>query len=366
MPYTRKQIDSILKLDGHSLVDTSLPLTVRVCDVYARRRAFVAEDAAMVQVFDAYKAAYRDLRTYADEAAKQYGVETLANDAATTYWRRAFLAKAEPRLNRLGADVAQITLAAAYKQYFASFYAKAWLLSQYAPTAPLDFQQPTTRDAMERVLHGQLREAYEPDAMLYDMLGVEWKDQYVTEINSLIGKMKSVLSGGIQSNIGYDAAARNLAGIMGVDTGDKGSFQKINTISRTYFMGAANTGAQDLYAQNADLVNGYMWVGTLADGRMCTNICLPLNGKTWALNDPNRKVPPYDSHPNCRCTSIPVLTSAPDTVSQDTPPAQTLPEWLIGAGLGWLWGELFGGKKKLDSTQIGDIPDYEDEYDTVN
>lgn len=364
MPYTRKQLARILKFDGHSLVDTALPLTVRVCDVYSRRRAFVAEDAAITDIFDQYRAAYKDLREYADEAAKQYHVETLANDAATVYWRRAFLAKAEPRLKRLGDDVAQTALNAAYRQYFASFYAKAWLLSQYVPDAPIDFQQPTTRDAMERVLHGQLREAYEPDALLYDMLGVEWRDQYKTELDSLIGKMKASLSGAVQNNIGYDAAARNLASIMGIDTGDKGSFTKINTISRTYFMGAANSGALDLYAQNAGLVQGSQFVATLSDGRTCPK-CMGYNGQKWALDDPSRIVPPYDTHPNCRCTLIPVLFSSITPISDSTPPAQTLPEWLLGAGLGWLWGELFGGQKNLDSNRVGDEYDYEDEYDLV-
>lgn len=40
---------------------------------------------------------------------------------------------------------------------------------------------------------------------------------------------------------------------------------------------------------------------TAEDDRVCSEICMPLDGKQWELDDPAIPTPPDETHPNCRC-----------------------------------------------------------------
>lgn len=46
---------------------------------------------------------------------------------------------------------------------------------------------------------------------------------------------------------------------------------------------------------------------TKRDGKVDKDICLPLDGTIWFVDDPSLITPPEDTHPNCRCILEPIL-----------------------------------------------------------
>ena len=46
---------------------------------------------------------------------------------------------------------------------------------------------------------------------------------------------------------------------------------------------------------------------TKRDGRVDKDICLPLDGTEWFVDDPSLITPPEETHPNCRCILEPVI-----------------------------------------------------------
>jgi hypothetical protein len=67
---------------------------------------------------------------------------------------------------------------------------------------------------------------------------------------------------------------------------------------------------------NQDLLHGVQWVATL-DQRTCLQ-CGALDGQVWE-DVTDAKVPVVDTHPNCRCTLVPVIDEIPGV---SLPPAQ--------------------------------------------
>lgn len=362
MSYTRKQLNRILKVGKHDLLGSDqLPLSVRVTESFTRRRLFAMEDQAVIDQFALYRQAYRDLRDYADTAAQRAGISQLDMNGDSTQWRRLFLAQAEPRLKQLGNDVAYQSAKAAMNHYLMGYYGRAWgLRSRLAPNLPVDAPTPSRQAITQRVLQGHLKEAPEPESLLYDLLGVEWRDKYQTALNDLIGKMKASLDGSIQDKVMWPEATQRLATVMGIDDGTSGSFGRVQTITRTYLMGSSNTGAADLYDANRQYLAGVEWYATLGDGRTCP-FCLGLHGTVWTLDDPNRLTPPYDSHPLCRCALIPALIPNTETVPDDEPPALTFTQYVLSLGLAWLLDELRG--RRTDSSRVGDDEAAEDEFE---
>jgi len=62
--------------------------------------------------------------------------------------------------------------------------------------------------------------------------------------------------------------------------------------------------AQDEIYKSSDVVKKVMWDATL-DSKT-SEICENYNGKIWDANS-NHPIPPVDSHPNCRCSLVPVI-----------------------------------------------------------
>jgi hypothetical protein len=46
---------------------------------------------------------------------------------------------------------------------------------------------------------------------------------------------------------------------------------------------------------------------TMHDSKVDPDICQPLDGRIWDADDPDIRVPPDDTHPNCRCVLIPIV-----------------------------------------------------------
>lgn len=357
MPFTKRQLDAILKVDNHSLLDDSLPLSLRVTETWVKRRAFVMEDQFIADLLKAWRDSYQSIRKTASALGDRYRLNTLALDNTSLEWRRALLDVVDREARKLAAKSAEMAIQAALKQYLFGYYGQAWSVSQGAPALDWRIPRPYPADATQRILRGQIREAFDPDKLIYDLLGAEWRDAYEDVLSDMVGKIRNSLTQSISQRVGIDAAARALAQVMGIDTGDKKAFGRINTLSRTYMMGAANSGALQLYEQNKHLLDGYIWYATMGDGRAC-RVCRGLHGTFYAFDDPYRKVPPYDSHPNCRCAAVPSLKpQAGYDYWLDAPPDDTIWSWLDKMGEWWLLDEFNGKGRKIDTPRIGDFED---------
>lgn len=86
-------------------------------------------------------------------------------------------------------------------------------------------------------------------------------------------------------------------------------------VSRTEVLYAHRAASLETYKANSDVVRAYMWVAA-KDGRTCA-MCLALDGQEFTLDEP------FDTHPNCRCTSAPLVTGKESEY-------QTGSEWLAG------------------------------------
>ena len=76
---------------------------------------------------------------------------------------------------------------------------------------------------------------------------------------------------------------------------------RAETIARTEMIRAAREGTRAAMLANQDIIKGYQRV-CAGDQRVCV-VCWALHGQTWPLDKP------VASHPNCRCTIIPILLS---------------------------------------------------------
>jgi SPP1 gp7 family putative phage head morphogenesis protein len=358
MPYTRKQINRILTHKGNEVIDTAanVSLSQRVSESFTRRRLYALEDTTVIALYARFKAAFSDLRLYALQNAAQHGISALNSDYDTLRWKREFADYAVNRVNRLAQECAEYAAQQSLHMYLFGYYARAWSLDmQVAPDVGVQAPTPSAAVVTQRVLQPTLTEAYNPDEVLWDLLGVEWREEFASGLNTFVDKMRGSLTASIAQNLGIPQATKRLGDLLGITDGTSGAFGKINSLTRTYMMAASNTGALDLYMRNRDIVSGYTWLAS-KDGRVCTT-CLRLNGQSWAFDDPARMMPPYDSHPSCRCSILPQMLPAAEVWPFDEPPRQTWNEWALSAGLGWLLGQLMGGSK-TDSSQVGEL-DYE-------
>lgn len=76
------------------------------------------------------------------------------------------------------------------------------------------------------------------------------------------------------------------------------------TLARTIINGVANNARVETIKENADVIDGIKFLGTL-DGKTCPH-CASLDGYIWRGDDmAHARRPPI--HPNCRCTLIPYV-----------------------------------------------------------
>ena len=76
------------------------------------------------------------------------------------------------------------------------------------------------------------------------------------------------------------------------------------TLARTIINGVSNNARVETIKENADVIDGIKFLGTL-DGKTCPH-CASLDGYIWRDEDMvHARRPPI--HPNCRCTLIPYV-----------------------------------------------------------
>lgn len=338
MPYTSRQLTRILKVGPDTLLGDGLPKSVAVAESFIRRAQFAQEDGLIVDLLDRWKTFYRAMFAQMGDLAAQYGVGRLENDGNTANWRRAALGWIEPRLIALLKDSGKRVLAGAVKAYYAGYFGGGYVLSQSG--AKILMPPPSRQAATAKALTGKIKEAwtdtFSPDDMVATLVGQDWIEEFDSIGIDAVTKARRVLSGGMGEGIRWDQAARRLRSELGIERGDRGAFHRTQTIARTYVQGAQNSGRESLYRANRDIVRGVQWWAT-HDGRTCKD-CLSLHGTIWAMDDPSRRTPPYDSHYNCRCALLPALIGGG---FPDESPNQTFEEFMISMGLTWLLDQLF-------------------------
>ncbi|MDO4587892.1 MAG: minor capsid protein [Planctomycetia bacterium] len=82
------------------------------------------------------------------------------------------------------------------------------------------------------------------------------------------------------------------------------SKQSAQTLARTVINGVSNNARMELFAENADAIDGVQYLATL-DGKTCP-FCGSLDGKIWPPKEMgNVQRPPL--HGNCRCCLVPYI-----------------------------------------------------------
>jgi len=81
---------------------------------------------------------------------------------------------------------------------------------------------------------------------------------------------------------------------------------RASTIARTEILRSYRSASLDNYQANDDVLEGWVWLATL-DNRTCA-VCWIQHGSQFSLDEE------FGSHPNCRCSPMPLLIGVPSGV----------------------------------------------------
>lgn len=350
MPFTRRQVARILEPD---LIDTRrVPhLALRLTETYLRRKLYAWEDQAVTQQWALFDRTHQRIQDYAIRQANTLGIDTLGRTITSVQWRQAVQAFADAQITAAVQQTAVDAFRASLTAWYAGYYGKAWQLDVSThERVPVRIPTPDHLKAHQAILLPDMREAVEPDANLYDGLGVEWREAFEAEAADMRLRVRRAMRRAAVDEASIMAALLLMREGMGLaDTpaaGFKQSFYRIQTLTRTAIVDGLQDGAESLWHANSPqtrergalddalgvlLLSQVRWV-TARDERVCP-ICRGLDGQVSSLFDFSRPRPP--AHPNCRCGELPVILESL-LIPPDTYPAQTLPEWLAGVGGGLL------------------------------
>lgn len=108
---------------------------------------------------------------------------------------------------------------------------------------------------------------------------------------------------------------REVAREIAADLGSPGPRARLLALTRTELMRSYRGGTAERYQQVAHLLDGVRWLAAKSS-RTCL-ACLSLDGTTYSIENQ-----PDTQHSCCRCTTVPLVTGAPD------PAIETGAEWL--------------------------------------
>ena len=112
-----------------------------------------------------------------------------------------------------------------------------------------------------------------------------------------------------------------------------GDLNRALTIARTEQMRAYRTASLRSYQENSDILRGWQW--RCSPSRRTCPVCLAMDGQEFSTEES------LASHPNCRCTMVPVLRD------RETPPHETGAEWFAKQDEATQREMLGPGKQKL-------------------
>lgn len=118
-----------------------------------------------------------------------------------------------------------------------------------------------------------------------------------------------------------------------------GNMVRATTIARTEILRAYRTTALETYRANEDVVTGWQWEADLGDA---CEVCIAMHGEIAESEDD------FDTHPNCRCTAIPVTQSWSDLgfpgVEDTAPEVESGEDWFARQDAGKQLSVLGPGK----------------------
>lgn len=346
MPFTNRQIQTLLD-PGLFTKGRVQHLGYTITESYLKRRVFALEDRAVKAQWALYKAAYADLRTTAHNLADGLQMSKLGRTRTSMAWRDAFLSSATQRLQQLADDSAAVGLRNATAAYLGSYYGKAWQMD--VNTVEGWRPQMQVVDGLYTALDVTVREDVYDDA-IRSLLGAEWRNTYRAQLDDLVLRIRGAIVSGMDAGEGIDDIMRRVRDVMGISTnrsqGYRANFNRVQTITRTLVNQISNDATAAIYRLNSDVMTHYEWL-TAHDERVCP-VCKSLDKTIYQISDSFR--PP--AHPNCRCTTIPVidpsLLNAPDGT-----PRYTMPEWLALMGILSVLDD-FLAPRELETERIGD------------
>lgn len=374
MTISKREFNRVTKVKGESFVDpTRVPnRTMQYTESYIQRRLRTVEDQTVIAMHQRYLRAFRAIETRATRTANQLGIRKLENNPDGVQWRRAVLDFAEVRLRELALDVAQMSYDKTVLAYLASYYGKAWQLDSMTTQDVIRIPRLSADQASEAVMQRQMLEDV-GNRLIYDALGKEWREKYITESDDAVIKIRRALNTGMSEGKTIRQLMKDVSNILGVDTDRRKSipdarknFYRVQTLTRNYFVDANHRASLAIYQANADIVAYVEWVSE-RDGKVCP-ICQALDGQRWDVMDGTQKHPISDTHFGCRCEVLAFLKSEMDTdqeidflISDLALPETTFLDWVLEAGLVYLLQDFFRDND-VDTTDISDPYDDEPEF----
>jgi len=343
-PPSKRSVERVLKVDGHTFVQPSEApnLTMRYTESFIRRRLMTLEDESIVGLYERARAVYRHLRNGLADMMDANGQRRFEPTPDTRELVRQFNAFTAATLTAYAREQARYTYNRAVLIYMAAYYGRLWQLTSIAPTAPIEFTPLDRRTASRAVL--ALAEASADwlpgDDTIYNLLGQEWLELFADETDMLVVGIRQDIRRVMNERGSREDASQAIADGLGVRLERAGrtvppikltgNVHRLNVIARSYMIEAMNRATVATYEDNADLIWGVRFL-TSADGRVCP-ICTKLLGQQWELGSPDIQMPVTDTHPQCRCTLLPVMKRDIELVADDAPPQETFANWLTRVG----------------------------------
>lgn len=330
----------------------------RVAATYLRKKVYRWEDRAALANYRLLQAANRDIRDYGLQTASRRGITTISNDAKSIPFRRDLVQYSSQRLYQYSKDAARQSFKYAATAYAAGWYGTQWMIDQ-----AMHEEQPKEPDPIPYLLllWAILHPGTVPNLdinLTYEDLATEWEDAYTTAVLNAIAKEKRVINSTVIQDTELLALLQQIAAVLGVDVQTAaGLYYSTDLLTRTAIMRALNQSSAAVYQSNAETIQKVMWV-TSHDSRVCPE-CASHDGELFEITPggyvtPLQGLPPDASHPNCRCTTVPIL---PDVENPNAPPNETFNEWTnrwMNGNDKWYTLELgeFMNDSTLESTQL--------------
>ena len=136
------------------------------------------------------------------------------------------------------------------------------------------------------------------------MSGVLFDEWFTRLSDSTASRVMQAVREGILAGESMRDITRRIEGTRALNYQD-GTFQQVRNaaerLARTAVIHTSSLAKEMVYSENADMIKAVQWVATL-DTRTCL-ICGDRDTEEYPVNEGHR--PP--AHPNCRCTTVPVL-----------------------------------------------------------
>ena len=217
--------------------------------------------------------------------AKYRNMQRKIKHLATLQQRLAGMLKVKEQDVKLGRNLAY--------EYSRAYYYNAYALEQSAQVLVM------VPELTESQVMGILANPWLPD-------GATYSDRIRSSAVYLAGKMEKTMVEAVGNGWDWNRTARRIQ-----DVAKEGYFNSVR-LARTELNRAAGQGANNLYMENADILDNKRWNATL-DSRTAPKDARN-DGKVYPLEYDTPEIPGLPgeripNHPNCRCNWTPVLSA---------------------------------------------------------